>query len=216
MGFPHVVHAVYLDRPPRKSSNYIGGMIRRAHKDKIRDDYLKLAQSGDSNLFMPGDVRKVSGYGDLALQMDDGLVNTSDPDSPSLRLRRHEKMAPGAVPSEESATHSGNQYEQERRRDEQNHVRTPWSVAREVTYLQIPIAYKHDEEYACRRESRKHIVRTSTAKKKEHRDRVLTISHRFEYHPHKLGCTKAHHGGDGCRAEGGGRWWLDSTRVAVV
>ena len=86
-------------------------MTERAHKNKIRDDYLKLAESGDSNLLMPGDVCKVSGYGDLALQMDNGLVNTSDPDGPSLRLRRHEKIALGAVPSEERVTHSGNQHE---------------------------------------------------------------------------------------------------------
>ena len=53
-----MIQAIYLDLRVRSQAAMIG-KDERTRKNEIRNDYLKLAESGDDNLFMLGDVCEV-------------------------------------------------------------------------------------------------------------------------------------------------------------
>lgn len=56
----------------------------KAYKDKVRNDHLKLEESGDGDLLLQSDIGKVFGHRDPPLQIYDGLPDPGDADCPSL------------------------------------------------------------------------------------------------------------------------------------
>lgn len=88
---------------PRYKKSSGGQKDERAYEDGVRNDYFKFEDSGNSNLFLQSEVRKVFGQRNPTLQNHDSLINTSDPYSPPLRSRRHEKMVPEAAPLEQNS-----------------------------------------------------------------------------------------------------------------
>lgn len=56
----------------------------KTYQNEIRKDYLELEERGDGNLFLHGDIGKVSGHRKPTRKIHDGLVDPSHPDSPTL------------------------------------------------------------------------------------------------------------------------------------
>ena len=75
--------------PPRKDPSN-DQRDEKAYKNEVRNDHLRLEEHGDDNLPLQDDFGKVFGQRDLTLQNYEGLVDLSNPNSPSLGSQRHE------------------------------------------------------------------------------------------------------------------------------
>lgn len=111
-----MIQAIHLD-PRVKNRAMIGRGTgdKRAHKNEIRNGHLELEENGDGELFLQSHVREIFRHRDLTPQIHDSLVNASDPDGPSLKSRRREKLVPETAQwhlwkKEKGETHGGNHH----------------------------------------------------------------------------------------------------------